>query len=153
MKTIVVCFVTGICICQQISAQEIVQYGSFKFEERKNDLQSIETEIVSLLQSEYPNIQKSGEFDPIFSTHTEIVGLPATKDVYGMKTPTEITAISFDKDLLSDTQVARESFTILNNLISEHGYSYPKESYTGYRVKTINDGMKIKVCLFVNAEN
>ena len=55
--------------------------------------------------------------------------------------------------MLSNSQVARESVRILNDLISEHGYTFPKESYTGYQVKAIIEGTNINVCLFVNADN
>jgi hypothetical protein len=153
MKAMVVCFLIGVCVFQNINAQLIVQYGSFKFDDPKNDTQVIETKIEELLKSEYPNIKKSEEFNSIFSSHTNISGLPSTSDIYGKNSPTEITAILLEKDVLSNSQVARESVRILNNLISEHGYTFPKESYTGYQVKAIIEGTNIKVCLFINSYN
>jgi hypothetical protein len=116
-------------------------------------IKTINMEKKHMALSEYPNIKKSEEFNSIFSSHTNISGLPSTSDVYGKNSPTEITAILFEKDVFSNNQVARESVKILNDLISEHGYTFPKESYTGYQVKTIIEGSNIKVCLFVNADN
>jgi hypothetical protein len=153
MKAMLVCVLFGVCVFQNFNAQFIVQYGSFKFNDPGNDIQVIETQIEELLKSEYPNIKKSEEFNSIFSSHTDISGLPTTSDVYGKISPTEITAILFEKDVFTNNQVARESVRILNDLILEHGYTFPKESYTGYQVKTKIEGSNIKVCLFVNADN
>jgi hypothetical protein len=153
MKAMVVCVLLGGCMFQNFNAQCNVQYGSFKCNDPSNNIQVIETRIEELLKSEYPNIKKSEVFNSIFSSHTNISGLPSKSDVYGKISPTEITAILFEKDVFSDNQVARESVKILDDLILEHGYTFPKESYTGYQVKAKIEGSNIKVCLFVNADN
>jgi hypothetical protein len=101
MKAMVVCFLIGVCVFQNINAQLIVKYGSYKFDDPKNDTQVIETKIEELLKLEYPNIKKSEEFNSIFSSHTNISGLPSTSDVYGKNSPTEITAILFEKSAFS----------------------------------------------------
>jgi hypothetical protein len=150
MKTLILTSLIFLCV-QSATAQFIIDYGSFKFEEQKNDPANIETKINELLLLEYPNIKKSTKFNDVFSAHTNANGLPTTADVYGKTSPTEITAISFDRDVFGDEQVARESVKILNSLIIEHGYTYSKESYTGYEVKVTQDNLKVKVCLFVDA--
>ena len=48
MKAMVVCFLIGVCVFQNINAQLIVKYGSYKFDDPKNDTQVIETKIEEL---------------------------------------------------------------------------------------------------------
>ena len=85
-----------------------VQYGSFEFNKKVNDNYSIESEVQRLLLLQFVNAEETTDFKEIFDIHVNVEGLPVTSDLKGKESPTEITAILFPKDEMSDAQAARE---------------------------------------------
>ena len=127
-----------------------VQYGSFEFEKRVNDNSLIESEIQKLLLLQFVNAEETTDFKEYFDIHVNVEGLPQTSDLKGKESPTEITAILFPKDKMTDSQVARESVRILNKLISEENLGIEDSEYTGYKVKVKTEGINTKVVVMVN---
>ena len=128
-----------------------VQYGSFEFEKRVNANSSIESEIQRLLGLQFINAKETTDSKEFFDIHVNVEGLPVTSDLKGKECPTEITAILFPKDKMSDAQVARESVRILNKLIAEENLGIKDSEYTGYRVKVKTEGNNTKVIVMVNS--
>jgi hypothetical protein len=128
-----------------------VQYGSFEFNKKVNDNYSIESEVQRLLLLQFVNAEETTDFKELFDIHVNVEGLPVTSDLKGKESPTEITAILFPKDKMSDAQAARESVRILNKLIAEENLGIKDSEYTGYRVKVKTEGSNIKLVIMVNS--
>ena len=131
-----------------------VQYGtgSFKFNDKSNDPSKIESGIVDLLIKEYPNVKESSNFEDVFSTYVNVKGHPTFDDIKEKEFPTEITSILFPKESFSDSQIARESVIILNELIGKGDYGLSNGEYRSYRVKSLNDGDDIKIVIMINGD-
>jgi len=160
-KLVLVLALSGVSIFNSSFSQTVVNYGDysidygrFKFEEKKNDISQIEKEILNQLLLKYPNVKETSSFESIFSKLLNTKGLVTMEDITGEETPTEITSIIFPKDEFSNEQVARESVIILNELFEEHDkeaiIKIKKSELKEYRAELKIEDDNLKVVIMIN---
>jgi hypothetical protein len=124
---------------------------SLSQKDNENLISSIESKAKELILTDFPNAENTGKFNSVTDVYLKAKGHPTISQFSGVgEFPTEITSIVFPKDYFSDSQIARESVIILEDLLREHGYKLNNNQYKEYSVQAKNEGDNIKIVIFVS---